>query len=84
MQELNGLELVWGCFLDAFYGRGESVGCLEDAISGCNDWDGNSMMFVQEHVRDTFATGVVHDDLDAPIMLEVRTDVPRVQCAKTP
>jgi hypothetical protein len=81
-QGLAGLELVWGCFLDALYGCGESVGCLEDAISGCNDWDGNGVMFVLECVRDTFATGVTHDDFDAPIMLEGRTDVPRVQCMK--
>jgi hypothetical protein len=69
------LEFFWNCFLDAFYGCSESVGCLEDAISGCNDWDGNGVMFEPKRVRDTFATSVVHDDLDAPIMLEGRTDV---------
>ncbi len=60
------------------------MGCLEGAISGCNNWDGNGVMFVPERVHDTFATGVAHDDLDAPIMLEGRTDVPHIQCVKTP
>jgi hypothetical protein len=78
------LELAWGCLLNAFYGRGEPVGCFEDAISGCINWDGNGVMFVPGCVRDTFATDVAHDDLDALIMLEVRTDVPRIQCVKTP
>ncbi len=78
-----GLELVWGCLLDAFYGCGELVDCLKDAICGSHYRDGNGMMFVPEHVRDTLANGVPHDDLDAPIMLEGRTDVPRVQCMKT-
>ncbi len=62
-QWLNGLELVWGCFLDTFYGHGESVGYLKDLISVCNNWDGNGVMFVLECVRDTFATGVTHDVL---------------------
>jgi hypothetical protein len=82
-QGLDGLEFVWGCFLDAFYGCGEVVDCLEDAISGCYDWDRNGVMFVPERVRNMFAPVVAHDDLDAPIMLEGRTDVPRVQCVKT-
>jgi hypothetical protein len=73
-----------GCFLDAFYGRGEEVGCLEDAICGRYFRDGNGMVFVMERVGDTFATSVAHDDLDASIMLEGRADVPRVQCVKTP
>ncbi len=42
------------------------------------------MVFVPEHVHDTFATGVMHDDLDAPIMLEGRADVPHIQCMKIP
>jgi hypothetical protein len=78
------LELIWGCFLDAFYGHSESVGCLKDAISGCDGWDRNGVMFVPERVHDMFATGITHDDLDAWIMLEGRTDVPPVQCMKTP
>ncbi len=83
VQWLDGLELIWGCLLDAFYGHGESVGCLEDAISGSHPWNGNGMMFLPDHVHDTFATGVTLDDLDAPIMLEGRTDVPHVQLVKT-
>ncbi len=59
------------------------MGCLKDAISGCNDWDGKGVMFVPELVRDKFATDVAHDDLDAPIMLKGKTDVPHVQCMKT-
>jgi hypothetical protein len=70
--------------LDAFYGRGEAVGCLEDAICGHYLRDGNGMVFVTEHVLDTFAPGVMHDDLDASIMLEGRGDVPHVQCVKIP
>jgi hypothetical protein len=77
------MELVWGCFLDAFYGRGELLGCLEDAISGCNNWNGNGVMFVPERVHDMFTTSVAHYDLDAQIMLEGMTDVPRIQCVKT-
>ncbi len=60
------------------------MGCLKDAISGCDAWDGNVVMFVLERFHDTFATGVAHDDQDAPIMLEGRTDVPHAQCVKTP
>ncbi len=41
-------------------------------------------MFVTERVCDTFATSVVHDDLDAWIILEGRADAPHVQCVKTP
>ncbi len=80
VQQLNGLELVWSYILDAFCGGGELVGYLNDAISGSHYWDGNGLTFVTERVRDTFVTGVAHDDLYAPIMLERRTDVPRVQC----
>ncbi len=70
--------------MDAFYGRGEVVGCLEDAISGSHFQDGNGMVFVMEPVHDAFPTGVTHDDLDALIMLEGRADVPHVQFMKTP
>jgi hypothetical protein len=59
------------------------VGCLKDDISASHYLGGNGMMFVPERV-DTFATGFTHDDLDAPIMLEGRADVPHVQCVKTP
>ncbi len=70
--------------MDTFYGCCEAVGCLKDAICGCYFRGGNDMVFVTEHVVDTFATGVMHDDLDASIMLEEMADVPRVQCVKTP
>jgi hypothetical protein len=40
------LELVRGCFLDAFYGRGEVVGCLEDAICGHYFRNRNDMVFI--------------------------------------
>jgi hypothetical protein len=83
-QQLDCLELVWGCLLDALYGHGEAVGCLKDAISGSHFQDRNGMVFVMECVRDTFATSVAHDDLDASIMLEGRADVPCIQCTKTP
>jgi hypothetical protein len=63
--------------LDAFYGRSEAVGCLEDAICGPYFRDVNGMVFVMERVGDTFATGVAHDDLDALVMLEGWADVPR-------
>jgi hypothetical protein len=69
---------------DAFYGCGEAVGCLKDAICGRYFSNGNGMVFVAERVCDTFATYVMHDDLDALIMLEGRADVPRVQWVKTP
>jgi hypothetical protein len=72
---------IWRCDSIAWSMPGAAlwmVGCLKDAISGSHYWDRNGMMFVPEHVCDTFATGVVHDDLDAPIKLEARTDVPRV------
>ncbi len=80
----SDLELVWGSLLDAVYGCSELGGCLEDAISGRHYWDGNGEMFVPEHVHDMFATSVAHDGLDASIMLEGRTDVPHIQCVKTP
>jgi hypothetical protein len=40
------------------------------------------MVFATERVRETFTTSVVHDDLDALIMLEGKADVPHVQCVK--
>jgi hypothetical protein len=70
--------------LDAFYGRGEVVGCLKHGICGRYFWDGNGMVIVMKRVHDAFATGVAYDDLDASIMLEGRADVPCVQCVKTP
>jgi hypothetical protein len=70
--------------LDSFYGHGELVGCLEDEISGSHYRDGNGVFFVPERVHDMFATSVAHDDLDAPRMLEGRTDVSRIQYVKTP
>ncbi len=66
------------------HGRGEAVGCLKDAICGHHFRDGNSMVFVMERVCNMFSTSAAHDDLDALIMLEGSTDVPRVQCMKTP
>jgi hypothetical protein len=39
-----------GLFLDAFYGRGEALGCLEDAICGHDFRDRNGMVFVIERV----------------------------------
>jgi hypothetical protein len=56
--------------LDAFYGHGEAVGCLEDAICGCDFGDGHGMVFITKCVGDTFAAGVAHDDFDASSMLE--------------
>ncbi len=70
--------------MDAFYGRSEVVGCLKDAICGHDFRDENGMVFIMEHLGDTFAAGVAHDDLDALIMLEGWANVPRVQCVKTP
>ncbi len=69
--------------MDTFYGHGEAVGCLEDAICGCYFTDGNGMVFVMECVGDTFAASVAHDDVDALIMLEGWADVPHIQFVKT-
>ncbi len=61
--------------MDTFFSRGEAVGCFEDVICGHHFRDGRGMVFVMDHVCDTFDTGVAHDDLDASIMLEGRADV---------
>jgi hypothetical protein len=69
--------------LDAFYSRPEVEDCLEDVHCGSYFRDGNGMVFVTECVRGTFAPGVMHDDLDALLMLKGRADVPCIQCMKT-
>jgi hypothetical protein len=46
-------SIAWsssGSLLDAFYGRGEAMGCLEDAICGHDFRDRNGMVFVTERV----------------------------------
>jgi hypothetical protein len=83
-QWFDCLELVRGCLFDAFYGHGEVVGCLEDAICGRDFRDRNGMVFVIETIGDTFTAGVAHDDLDSSITLEGRANVPHIQCMKTP
>ncbi len=70
--------------MDAFYGCSEAACCDEDAICNCDFGDENGMAFIFEHVGDTFAAIVAHDDFDASIMLEGCTDVPHIQCLKTP
>ena len=55
-----------------------------DAICDRDFGDENGMAFIFEHVGDTFAAIVAHDDFDASRMLEGQADVPCVHCMKTP
>ncbi len=70
--------------MDAFYGCGEAACCIEDAICDRDFGDEKGVIFISEHVDDTFAAGVMLDDFDASIMLEGWADVPHIQFVKTP
>ena len=68
VQGLDGIQFVWGSFLDACNGVGEACRCVEDPVGGGDGRYWYGVVVEAKGVGDALAPHVCHDNTNAAVV----------------